>query len=118
MEIEQFKKMIDSYFSSYQTIKNGKICFECEFGELIFLKQSETPDMLILFGIYINPEYREKGLCRDILYYLIDKSISLQMFKYICVQSVLSKILYEYLVRFTYKNKKFKITGDGFLYKL
>ena len=39
-----------------------------------------------------------------------------QNFKSLCVESVLSNILYEYLLRFEYKNKNFKITKYGFFY--
>ena len=113
--MDEFIKIIDTYLFNYSTYSNGKISFECEFGELIFFKKD--PTILTIFGIYIFPEHRQKGLCRSILEYLIDKSTN---FKYICVQSVLSKILYEYLLRFKYKNMKFslqRISGD-FVIKL
>ena len=112
--MESFKGLINIYLSNYSTYKNGKVLFECEYGELIFLKNNSNN--LILFGIYINPEYRQKGLCRDILYYLIDTSLN--KFKFLCVQSVLSKILYEYLIRFKYNDKRFKIKKQGFFWLL
>jgi RimJ/RimL family protein N-acetyltransferase len=112
--MEAFIELIDTYLSNYSTYNNGKVVFDCDYGELIFFKNNSN--ILILFGIYIHPEYRQKGLCREILYYLIDKAPS--NFKTLCIQSVLSKILYEYLLRFEYKGKKFKITKSGFLYKL
>ncbi len=80
--------------------------FECNNGELIFYKNNSNT--LTLFGIYINPEFRRQGFCKNILNYLIDSAIK-HRFKYFCVQSVLSKILYEYLLRFTYKNNRFKV---------
>lgn len=110
--MEQFKEIIDAYISNYSKFEQSKIPFDCDYGELIFVKTNK--DILILYGIYIYPEYREKGLCRDILHYLIDKSDG--QFKYIRVESVLSKVLYEYLLRFSYKNKKFKTTKSGFVY--
>jgi hypothetical protein len=112
--MEQFKKIIDNYVLNYNIFQAGKVSFDCDYGELIFFKENSSK--LILYGIYIFPQYREKGLCRSILYYLIDKSFI--KFKYVCVQSVLSKVLYEYLSRFTYKNKQFKNTKSGFSYKL
>lgn len=112
--MEQFKKIIDSYFLNYENYKNDKISFECDYGELIFLK--ENNENLILYGIYIFPEYRQKGLCRDILHYLIDNCH--EKFNSLCVQSVLSKVLYEYLLRFTYKNKNFKNKKSGFIYAI
>jgi hypothetical protein len=110
------EKLIDTYLSNYVTYENGKISFECTIGELIFIKDTDKNNMLILFSIYIHPEYRKNGVCRAILQYLIDNSGN--QFTYICVQSVLSNILYEYLVRFHYKNKKFKNTKNGFVYKI
>jgi hypothetical protein len=110
--MEQFKEIIDAYISNYSKFENGKIPFDCDYGELIFYK--DKSQNLILYGIYIFSEYRQQGLCRDILQYLIDKCP--QQCKHVCVQSVLSKILYEYLLRFTYKNKKFKNTINGFIY--
>ena len=111
--MDGFIESIDKYLSNYSTYEKGKVVFDCECGELIFLKNNSN--MLILFGIYISSEYREKGFCRNILYYLID-SAKKYNFKYFCLQSVLSKILYEYLLRFEYKNKGFKLKNIGFVY--
>ena len=110
--MEQFKEIIDDYLSNYSKFKNGKVPFDCVYGELIFYKSNSKK--LILYGIYIFPEYRQQGLCRDILHYLIDNCSD--KFNSIWVQSVISKILYNYLLRFTYKNKNFKNTKDGFVY--
>ena len=112
--METFIESIDTYLSNYSTYDNGKVVFDCNYGELIFFKNNSN--ILTIFGIYLHPEYRQKGLCRELLQYLIDKSPD--NFKVLCVESVLSKILYEYLLRFEYKDKKFKITKSGFLYKL
>ena len=118
--MDNFIKIIDTYLLNYSTYKNGKIEFDCELGELTFYKKD--PNCLTIFGIYIYPEHRQKGICRTILEYLIDNS---KNFKYICVKSVLSKILYEYLLRFKYKSNKYKnntfslcrVSGD-FVFKL
>jgi hypothetical protein len=114
--MEQFTQIIDTYFLNYDLYENGKVSFECDYGELIFLKSDNNHD-LILYAIYISTQFRENGLCRNILHYLIDK-ISTTKFKNLCVQTVLSKVLYEYLLRFTYKGKKFKNVEDGFVYKI
>lgn len=111
--MEQFKQIIDTYILNYETYKNGKVEFECDYGELIFFKKNNN--FLTLFGIYIFPEYRQKGFCRDILQYLIQSG---KNFKYLCVQSVMSKILYNYLLRFNYENKKFRLSKTGFFYNL
>ena len=113
--MESFIELIDTYLSNYSTYKKGKVEFECDYGDLMFVKNNSN--MLILFGIYINPDYREKGYCKNILEYLID-SAEEKKFKYFSVQSVLSKVLYEYLLRFRYKNKGFKLKNTGFVYTI
>jgi hypothetical protein len=113
--MNKFIELIDTYLSNYSTYNKGKIEFECDYGELIFYK--DNLNILTLFGIYIKPEYRKQGFCRNILQYLIDVS-SYKKFKFLCIESVLSKVLYEYLLRFEYKNKKFKKNKNGFFYKL
>lgn len=112
--MEEFKKIIDTYLLNYESYEKGKVEFDCNYGELIFLKDNRN--MLTLFGIYIHPEYREQGFCRSILRYLIDKSKC--QFNYVLVESVISKILYEYLLRFKYQNKKFNNTKNGFIYNI
>jgi hypothetical protein len=112
--MEKFIEIIDTYLLNYSSYEKGKVVFECDYGELIFNK--EDNDVLTLFAIYIRPEYRQQRICENILYYLIDKSEN--EFNYICVQDVLSKILYEYLLRFNYKGNKFNNTKKGFIYKI
>jgi Acetyltransferase (GNAT) family len=112
--MDQFKVIIDNYISNYSTFINEKIEYECDYGELIFYK--ENSEVFVLHGIYIFPEHRNKGYCREILHYIIDNCTD--KFKYFCVQSVLSKILYNYLLRFNYNDKKFKLTNIGFIYKI
>lgn len=112
--MEKFKEIIDTYFLNYDLYETGKVEFDCDYGELIFFK--ENNNILTFFGIYIHPEYRQQGFCRSILHYLIEKSKD--RFKYILIESVMSKILYEYLLRFNYKNKKFKLVNTGFIYKI
>lgn len=111
--MDGFIESIDKYLSNYSTYEKGKVEFECEGGELIFYKNNSN--MLSLFGIYISSEYRQQGFCRNILYYLID-SAKKYKFKYFSVQSVLSKILYEYLLRFKYNDKGFSLKKCGFVY--
>jgi predicted acetyltransferase len=111
--MNQFKEIIDAYFTNYSSFEEGKVTFDCDYGELTFYKRN---DICALHGIFIFAQYRNKGLCRDILQYIIDKCQG--TFPYFCVESVISKILYMYLLRFTYKNKKFKNTKIGFIYKI
>lgn len=114
--MEKFLELIDDFLLNYSTYNHGKHEFECEYGEVIFFKNSKKKDTIIIHGIYIYPEYRNKGFCKNILIYLIDKCS--KTFQYLCIQSVISKILYDYLLRFEYKNKHFILKRDGFFYKL
>ena len=112
--MEQFKEIIDAYFKNHLLFENDKISFDCDCGELIFNKKNTNT--ITLYAIYICPEYRNKGLCREILYYIIDNCP--EQFKYFCIESVISKVLYDYLTRFKYNNKKFNNTKNGFIYLL
>jgi len=112
--MEKFTEIIDTYLLNYNSYEKGKVEFDCDYGELIFFK--ENYNMIILFGIYIVPGYRKQGLCRSIIQYLIEKSKG--RFKYILIESVISKVLYEYLLRFKYEDKKFKLVKEGFIYKI
>jgi hypothetical protein len=114
--MDKFQEIIDTYISNYNSYNKGKIDFECECGEVIFYKDYKNPNVLIIFGLYIKPEYREKGYCRSIFQYIIDNNSN--TFKWLCIQSVISKVLYEYLLRFKYKNKNFYLKRDGFYLKL
>lgn len=114
--MNNFQDIIDTFLLNYATYVNGKISFECDYGELIFFKNS--PQILTVFGIYIYPEYRQQGICRNILHYLIDHASHPHKFERLCIQSVLSKPLYDYLLRFQYKNKCFKNKKTGFFYCL
>jgi len=62
--MDKFKEIIDTYFLNYEQYENGKVELDCDYGELIFLKGNT--DILTLFGIYIYPEYRQKGFCRNL----------------------------------------------------
>ena len=111
----EFKKIIDSYITNYASYEKGNTTFECEYGELIFNK--EYSNVITIFGILIASDHRQKGTTTYILQYLIDKCSEMKKCKYLCVQSVLSKILYEYLLRFKYKNKCFILNKlDGNFY--
>jgi len=112
--MEKIIELIDTYLSNYSTYKNGKVIFENDYCELIFYKMNKKT--IVIYGIHIFPEYRQKGFCRNILCYLIDNCS--KKFQYICVQSVISKILYEYLLRFKYNGKHFVNKRTGFFCKL
>ena len=108
--MSNFTEIINTYLENYWTYNNGMVEFECKYGSLTFYKP--THPLIIVHSIYILPEYRQRGVCRNILQHLIDSTP--KMFKRVRVQTVLSKILYEYLLRFEYKNKKFRLSMYGF----
>jgi len=114
--MEKIIKLIDNYIKNYNNYGIGKHSLECEYGEIIFYKDKKNINNMIVQGIYIKPEFRKQGLCKSIFNYIIENFSS--KFKYFCVQSVISKILYEYLLRFEYNNKHFILKKNGFFYKL
>lgn len=109
--MNQFKPLIDAYITNYSLFETGKVSFDCDYGELTFRKHKD--DTITLYAIYIVPQWRNKGLCREILHYIIDHCSTFTYFK---IESVLSKVLYDYLLRFTYKDKKFVLNKKGFIY--
>lgn len=114
--MEKFIKIIDIFLLNYTNYEDGKYELECDYGEIIFLKNSRKLNVLIINGIYIKPDYRNQSICKNILYYLIEKCSN--NFQYLCIESVLSKILYNFLLRFKYQNKQFILKKEGFFYKL
>ena len=102
--LKEFTEIVDTYLNNYSTYKKEKQTFDCEYGEIIFNK--EFSNVITIFGILINPKYRKNGIFTYILQYLINKCNELK-FKYLCIQSIISKPLYLYLSRYKYKNKKF-----------
>lgn len=107
----KFTDIVDVYLLNFEKYSVGNVVFDCDIGELIFCK-TKTP-LIIIHGIFIHPQFREKGICTVFLCYLVD-CLCLHKFKMLYVQSVLSKILYDYLLRFKYKNIKFKLNKKGF----
>jgi hypothetical protein len=107
------EQIIDTWVTNNSSYPEGKISFENTYGAITFRKDLEQSNTTIVFEIYFREEYRNKGLCRDFLQKLIDKTQT----KKVAVEAVLSKILYNYLLRFKYKDKKFKLIDGSFVYK-
>jgi len=106
-----FTEMIDAYLWNYESFEQGKVSFDCDYGELTFIKDRD--DTIVLYAIFVYPEHREKGKCRDAITYIIERAHT--RFTYLSIQSVLSKILYEYLLRYSYQGNNFILTKDGFI---
>lgn len=105
-----FIEIINTYTTNYSSYQVGLVEFECKYGELTFYK-SNTP-IIIIHAIYVLPDYRQTGLCKNVFQYCIDSAP--RQFKKLCVQSVMSKVLYAYLLRFSYKNRRFRLNKYGF----
>jgi len=112
--MSDFIELIDTYISNYSTYPHGKILFECMCVDLVFYKAGTRA--IIIHGIYIFPEYRQRGLCRGIIEHLIDAAP--RSFKRLRIQSVISKILYDYLLRFRYRGRGFRLNMGQFEYVL
>lgn len=81
-------------------------------GNLRFVNNNDN--LIIIDVIYVKECFRQRGLFKNFLQYVVDYVNKTKKYKFMIV-SVLSKILYEYLSRFVYHEHKFKLTCDGFL---
>ncbi len=106
------EQIINTWIKTNSTYPEGKTSFENDYGVITFRKDLKQTNITLVFEIYIREEYRSQGLCRDFLQKLIDLAPT----KKIGVEAVLSKILYNYLLRFKYKGKKFKLIDGTFVY--
>jgi hypothetical protein len=107
---KNFKEIIDLYKNDYKSYPIGKNEFDCTFGSIEFVK-TKNPKKLYVHEIYVKEQYRNQGLCKEFIKCLIDKFPN----KIIIIQSVLSKILYDFLLRFEYNRKHFILAGEGFM---
>ena len=114
-----FYKIVDDYIDNILLLDNDtnivkKFCYDCDYGSIEFIRYPKKSNIkkIIVHEIYVREQYRNQGLCKEFIKYLIDKSDKIN----IMIQSVLSKILYNFLLRFEYKEKKFIVTKQGFLY--
>jgi len=109
-QFNNFLQIVDYYLMNFNLLENNsKYNFECKYGCLEFHKKNNSN--IIVHEIYINEMYRNKGLCKEFLKYLIDNSITKHQ---IIIQSVLSKILYYFLLRFEHNGYKFYLKKQGF----
>ncbi len=104
-----FTQIIQTYYNNYNFYSIGKICFNCLYGSIEFVK-THNSNKLYVHEIYIKEQYRNQGLCKEFIKYLIDIFPN----KIIIIQSVLSKILYNFLLKFKYNNKYFILNKEGF----
>lgn len=105
--------LLDTYIANYHTYPKGKVTLECEKGEVIFWKEAR-PNTLTVFGIYVHPAYQNQGLCSSFIKHLICVGKQTPWCNKVAVVSVLSKPLYEFLMRFQYGGYTFDCKNDGF----
>lgn len=110
-QFNNFLQIVDFYLLVMNKLESNKYSFECEFGSVEFVK-SDKAYKIIIHEIYIKEQYRNKGLCKQFIKYLVDRCIG----KQIIIQSVISKILYGFLLRFTYSDGKFILENEGFVF--
>lgn len=108
-----FGDVVAEYVANFNTFSIGKHQFETEHGSLIFIKDRSND--IIIFEVFIRPELRNRGIFTLFLSNLIDYMESMNL-KVLRIVSVLSKVLYEFLERWTYKGKKWNNTRVGFYY--
>ena len=115
-----FYKIVDDYLDNILLLENDtnnivkKFCYDCEYGSIEFIRHPKKSNIkkIIVHGIYIIEQYRNQGFCKEFIKYLIDKSDK----QNIIIQSVLSKILYDFLLRFEYMGKRFILIKEGFVF--
>ena len=110
---ESFTVAMDEYTRGWNQEPLGKREMNCTYGFLTFHKYPNSKT-ITLYEIYIHQNYRNQGYCRKILEHLVELFL-LDPSKDFMIESVLSKPLYDYLLRFQYKNHGFLRTKDGFL---
>lgn len=81
-------------------------------GNLRFVNNNNN--LIIIDVIYVKECFRQRGILKMFLQYVVDNICKTKKYKFM-IASVLSKILYDYLLRFNYNEHKFKLKRDGFL---
>jgi len=110
-----FTQIIEHYLNNFDLYeKCKKYSYICIYGSIEFFKSNDIKK-IIVHEIYIEEQFRRIGLCSNFIKYFIDKLNGTN--KIFVIQSVLSKILYEYLLRFNYNEYKFFLKKDGFVIK-
>jgi len=84
-------------------------------GSLRFVKNDSN--MIIIDEIYVKKEFRQRGILKIFLEHVTNYMIKNKN-KQFMIQSVISKILYDYLIRYEKNGCKFMLTKSGFLLKV
>jgi hypothetical protein len=108
-------QLINQWVGQYQSYPIGKTELVNHYGSITWIKDDKFMEKIIVYEIYINPEFRSQGFCKEFLTQLID-IVGQTNAKQIQIQAVLSPILYNFLLRFKYQGKKFKIIKGEWTY--
>lgn len=112
---DNFTQIIEHYLYNFCKYQSGnKYGYNCTYGSIEFYKSTNN-NKIIVHEIYVLEQYRRNGLCENFIKSIIDKIEGTN--KILVIQSVISKILYEYLFRFNYKKFKFILKKEGFVTK-
>lgn len=96
----------------YLSIINKKNVDETTTSEEFEIRFIKTePPSITINSIYLVEFLRNKGIFRDFLHFIIDQEY---VFMDFWIVDVLSKQLYNYLLKFNYKGWRFKLNRDGF----
>lgn len=102
-----FQTALDNYLINYNIINIGNFEYTTIEGELRFVKINNTD--IVLDCIIVKKDFRECGILTKFLKYIVDKQI-----ENFWIVSVISNILYHYLLRFKYNGYHFELNKRGF----
>jgi hypothetical protein len=106
-----FASAFENYISIFDNAEKKSYEYDTIEGELRFVKINSTD--IILNSIYVKPELRGIRILEKFLFHVV-KFIKQNNLKYFWIVDVISKILYDYLLRFEHDNYKFKLCRKGF----
>lgn len=112
---DDFIQIVEHYLDNFCKLQyENKYYYNSIYGSIEFYKSTNN-NKIIVHEIYILEQYRRNGLCGNFIKFLIDKIEGTH--KILVIQSVLSKILYDYLLRFNYNKYTFVLKKEGFVIK-
>ena len=107
----ELDRIIYDYINRYNEITEKRTCYDLFFGEFIFIKFNNTK-YINIFGIFVIPEYRRKGIMRKFIQKIIDRSK-----KSVTIQAVMSKTMIDFLDKFRYNGSKFIIINGIYTFR-
>lgn len=105
-----FITAFDNYTDEITKIK--KYEYDTIEGNLRFVKYKNN--IIVIDVIYVKECFRRKGILKKLLFHVVN-FIDNNKHKKFIITSVISKILYNYLINFEHNGYMFKLTRDGFI---